>query len=554
MTTMTGDRTRDELFGSGGPFEIVEEQVLGAKMSVFKNRRRSALVLLDEMRALGDEEHLIFGDRRISFREHYESIHAWAALLQDRYGIQPGDRVAILGANAPEWLQIFWATLCCGGVAAALNGWWTAQEVAYGLELVEPRLLVGDTRRLARHDSGAAVPVLDWEVGGQEALDAYAGAAPTDAVIDEDDPAVILFTSGTTGFPKGAVLSHRAVVGFVEVPGAVRAQQLSAAGVDASQVPRETLLVTTPFFHVSGAFAIGVLAMANGSKCVLRQGGFDPEDALRLIERERVTSWAALGSSGPRVARDPALTRYDTSSLTRVSFGGAPTSPATADMLRAAFPNAAQSMGTAYGLSECCAMGTIVGGPEYESFPTSVGRPAPTVEIEIRDADGHALPEGEKGEIFVRSPYVMLEYWANPGATQESVCADRWLATGDVGHFEEGRLYVHSRERDMILRSAENIYPVEIENRLEAHPAVGEAAVIGVDHPDHGQEVKAVVVAAPGESLSVAALEVWCREALAGFKVPTQWELRATALPRNASGKVLKTVLAGEAPDPGVGD
>ena len=539
-----------DLFGAGGAFEIHEEEVLGARMPVFRDRKRSALELLDDVLAYGDEEHLVFGDRRLSFREHHERIQAWATLLREEYGVRPGDRVAVLGANSPEWLHVFWATLCCGGVAAAFNGWWTEPEIAYALDLVQPRLLVGDTRRLARLAEPPEVPVLDMEADGEARVAPLLGSSLDPPSIREDDPAVILFTSGTTGFPKAAVLSHRAVIGFVQVPSAVRTQQLQAAGVDPDAVPRETLLVTTPFFHVSGAFAIGVLAMANGSKCVLREGRFDPGDALRLIERERVTSWAALGSSGPLVARHPELARYDTSSLTRISFGGAPTSPATATSLREAFPNAAQSMGTAYGLSECCAIGTIFGGPEYESFPTSVGRPAPTVSIEIRDGDGNPVSDGQKGEICLRSPYVMLEYWGNPEATRESVRADRWLASGDVGHFEDGRLYVHSRERDMILRSAENIYPVEIENRLEAHSGVAEAAVIGVDHPDHGQEVKAVVVAAPGAEPTVGELEAWCREALAPFKVPTVWEVRAEGLPRNASGKVLKTVLAGEAEAP----
>ena len=550
MSTNDASPHAPGLFAPGGPFEIVEEEVLGARMPVFRHRKRSALELLDDILAYGDQEHLIFGDRRISFREHHARIQAWAVALREQYGVQPGDRVALLGANSPEWLHVFWATLCCGGVAAAFNGWWTAPEIAYALDLVEPRLLVGDTRRLARLAEPPPVPVLDMQADGEALIQPLLGASPARPAVAEDDPAVILFTSGTTGFPKGAVLSHRAVVGFVEVPSAVRSQQLQAAGVDPGAVPRETLLVTTPFFHVSGAFAIGVLAMASGSKCVLREGRFDPVDALRLIERERVTSWAALGSSGPRVARDPALAQHDTSSLTRVSFGGAPTSPATAERLRKAFPNAAQGMGTAYGLSECCAIGTIFGGPEYQAFPTSVGRPAPTVAIEIRDASGRRLPDGEKGEICLRSPYVMLEYWGNPEATRESVQPGRWLASGDVGHFEDGRLYVHSRERDMILRSAENIYPVEIENRLEAHPEVAEAAVVGVDHPDHGQEVKAVVVLVPGVELAVAELEAWCREVLAPFKVPTVWEWRAQGLPRNASGKVLKTVLLGEVEGP----
>jgi acyl-CoA synthetase (AMP-forming)/AMP-acid ligase II len=544
------DDIEQRIYGPGGPFEIVEEDVLGERMRVFKSRHSNAREILQSILEFGDREHLVCGDRRITFAEHHATIAACAAALREQYAIEPGDRVAILGANTPEWLQAFWATLCLGGIAAAFNSLWTASEIEYGLELVEPKLIVGDRKRLARLERDPGIPVLEIESDFAELVDAQRGAKLPDQPIAEDDPAVILFTSGTTGFPKGAVLSHRCLVAFVQVPASVSALQLALNGIDPASVPPQVIFVTAPFFHVSGAFAIGLLAMAEGSKCVLREGAFDPEDALRLIERERVTSWAALGSVGPRVARHPAREKYDTSSLVRLSFGGAPTSPAIADSLRKAFPNAAQSMGMSYGLSECTAIATMFGGPEFEQFPTASGRPSPTVELEIRGSGGARLPEGEKGEIFIRSPYVMLEYWANPEATKAVIQQGRWLASGDIGHLEGGLLYVHSRDRDMILRSAENIYPAEIENRLEAHPQVREAAVIGVDHPEHGQEVKAIVVSEAGAEPGVDALDAWCRESLAAYKVPTVWELRSEPLPRNPAGKVLKTVLTGQAAEP----
>ena len=205
--------------------------------------------------------------------------------------------------------------------------------------------------------------------------------------------------------------------------------------------------------------------------------------------------------------------------------------------------------GLGYGLSESVATITGISGLELADFPTSVGRASATVEIEIRDPQGKALPEGEQGEVHARSPYLMLEYYRNPEATAKTILPGRWLATGDIGHLENEYLYINSRARDLILRSGENIYPTEIEHRLEAHPTVGEAAVLGVDSEEFGQEVKAIVVPKIGTSggtIDPGQLSIFCQEKLASFKVPTIWEVREEPLPRNASGKILKNVLSGE--------
>jgi acyl-CoA synthetase (AMP-forming)/AMP-acid ligase II len=268
---------------------------------------------------------------------------------------------------------------------------------------------------------------------------------------------------------------------------------------------------------------------------------------LQLIEKERVTAWAALGSMGPRVATHPNLEKYDRSSIENVGFGGAPTSEAVQDLVRRAFPNAKSNLGIGYGSSESVSTAATIRGAEYDLYPTSTGRLVATVELEIRDPDGKALPEGVEGEIHIRSPYVMLGYWRKPEDTRETIKPGRWLATGDIGRMQDGLLYINSRARDMILRNAENVYPAEIENRLERHPQVREAAVYGVDHAEWGQQVKAVIVPEPGTEPDAAELTRWCGETLAAYKVPTAWEIRAEALPRNPSGKILKNVLAGQA-------
>jgi acyl-CoA synthetase (AMP-forming)/AMP-acid ligase II len=551
---MTREEMRARLTGPGAPFEICEESVLGERMHVFKKRARSLRELLAQSAQHGEREYLVEGERRITYAAHLERVAALAAALRERFGIGKGDRVAVLAENRIEWPLAFWATQCLGGITAALNGWWTADEIAYGIADSEPKLLIADKKRLARAGR-VDVPVLEAESAFGELLDAYAGAALPDVPIDEDDPSVILYTSGTTGRPKGAVASQRSIIGFVQTTTFSAAESIAADVVagrmkppDPSQPrPQSIFLATPPMFHLSGLYANIVLQLAFGGKLVIRPGRFDPEAVLQLIEKERVTAWAALGSMGPRVATHPNLEKYDRSSVENVGFGGAPTSEAVQELLRRAFPNAKHNLGIGYGSSESVSTAATIRGADYDAHPTSTGRLVATVDVEIRDPDGKPLPEGVEGEIHIRSPYVMLGYWRKPEATRESLRPGRWLATGDIGRMQDGLLYINSRARDMILRNAENVYPAEIENRLEKHPAVREAAVYGVDHPEWGQAVKAVIVPEPGVDPEPRELARWCGETLAAYKVPTAWEIRREPLPRNPSGKILKNVLAGEA-------
>jgi long-chain acyl-CoA synthetase len=547
---MTTAREIDEkLTGPGGPFEVEIADVLGEPMSVFRNRARSLLELLEASRVHGDKEYIVHGERRIRYGEHVDRVASLARGLSERYGVGPGTRVAILAANCPEWILTFWATVSLGGVVAALNGWWQADEILYGIADSEPNLVVGDRKRLARVTGRElGVPVLEIE-RDFAALEAYApGAALPATPIAEDDPAVILYTSGTTGRPKGAVNTHRGICGFVSVGivnGIKRMMLASAAGAKPQAPMPSCSLVTVPLFHLSGLYAGAVMMLATGGKTVWRSGRFDAGDVLRLIEQERVTNWSALGNMAHQVVAHPDVERYDLSSLRNVGSGGGPTSPEIQERLRKVFKHAADNLGLGYGLSESVTPVAIIGGEELAAHPDSVGSPASTHQIEIRDEQGRPLPEGAEGEIYVRSPYTMLEYWRRPAETAEVIGPGRWLRTGDIGRFEDGRLYINSRARDLILRAAENIYPVEIEHRLEAHPSVAEAAVVGVDHPELGQEVKAIVVPAEGASPDPRELAAWVGETLAPYKVPAHWEVRSRPLPRNAAGKVLKNVLQG---------
>ena len=545
------DEVRAELFGPGGMFEMVEEDVLGHPALVFGNRRRSLRELVANAAAHGDAEFLVLDDQRITFAEFVDLVGSASRALVEDHGIRPGDRVAIYAANCPEWIIAFFATVSVGGIVAAFNGWWTTEEARHALELSEPALLIGDRKRLARLDGiDHGVPVVEIETAFASLLRHPSEPLPTQPIA-EDDPAVILFTSGTTGRSKGAVTSHRGLIGFIDgtfASGAERAMLAAREGEPPAQRLEGQMinLSISPLFHVSGLHGQTMIGITVGAKMVFRRGGFDPEAIMALIERERITNFSALGSMGPRLLDSPAFGRYDLSSLVNVGFGGAPTSPALQQRVREAFPNAAAGVGSGYGSSESVAVVASIGGRAYREHPEATGFISPVFEIEIRDDDGNVLPEGEEGEVHVRSAYTMLEYWRNPEATAATIKPGRWLAMGDIGRMEGELLYLNSRARDMILRSAENIYPVEIEYRLDAHPDVAESAVFGVDHPDLGQEVKAVVVPVAGATVTPDELAAWCGESLAGYKVPSLWEIRAEPMPRNAAGKVLKQVLRGE--------
>jgi acyl-CoA synthetase (AMP-forming)/AMP-acid ligase II len=251
-----------------------------------------------------------------------------------------------------------------------------------------------------------------------------------------------------------------------------------------------------------------------------------------------------------RVIDHPRFSDYDTSSIRMISFGGGPTSPAARAKIQRAFPSIGNNMSNGYGSTETVAAVSSNSGVEYDALPESAGRINPTCAIEIWDERDRPVPDGVEGEVHVRSAYNMLGYWNDPAATRATLKAHGWLATGDIGRLEHGMLTINSRARDMIIRGGENIYPIEVERRLDAHPDIAESSVVGVDHPVLGQEVKAIVVPVAGIVLDTDDVARWVGETLSPYKVPTLWELRTAALPRNASGKVLKTVLVGEATAP----
>lgn len=540
---------RSALTAPGAMFELREEEVRGERMEMFAHRFGSLGEMLESSARFGDRPFIIDGEERVSFAEHLRRVRRLGAALRENYGVQPGDRVAIFAANRWEWVVSFWATIAIGAVPCCFNGHWSADEWEHAARLTEPKVMLADDARIERvADRVGALPVVSFDQGFAALLEA--GVKADEAPIfraKEDALAMLVFTSGTTGRPKAVMMTHRGWVGAVQILLFTDATALVAMG---GQVPGKddvlppndaVQLVTAPLFHVAMLISVVLGGMGNGSAMVLMRGRFDEETAIRLVEVEKVTRWSLLGSVAARVASSPVLAKHDTSSLRSLGVGGAPVSPAVQDKLRAAFPQCALAMGMGYSSTEA-GSATIchAGGQDFLDHPTSTGFATVTTQLEIRDEQDRVLPDGEYGEVHVRSPYIMLGYWRDEAASAKALKPGGWLAMGDIAKLEDGRLYINSRARDLILVNAENVSPVEVEYVLEEHAAVREAAVFAVDDTLTGDAVMAVVALEPGGSADVAALQAWCSERLAHYKVPTRWHIHEGDLPRTASGKLVK--------------
>ena len=552
----------DTLTGPGGPFEVVTDDVRGVPLQVYKSRLGSMRELVDMSNGRGDADFVVQDDRRLSYREHNARVRATASGLAAR-GVQRGDRVALLSANNPEWVVAFWACAAASAICVPLNAWWRAEELQFALEDSGSRVLICDERRweLVKHlpdvlpaleqvyvigtdtPAAGAAPFTELEAGGDP------GGFPS-VDVDEDDIAGIFYTSGTTGKPKGATITHRQTLANLQnlfLLGTVQVMQGSAPPAELSGRAQAASLLIVPLFHTTGCHSTMVLNYASGGKLVLMPPGrFDPDAAMRLIQDERVTSIGGVPTVMWRLLESPDFGSYDLSSVTRISYGGAPSGAELVERITEAFPNVKAGLSTAYGLTETASVATAIGGDDYVAHPGSAGRAVPTVELRIVGPDGDDLSHGETGEVWIKGPTVSSHgYWNRPDANAESF-TDGWFHTGDLGRLDaEGYLYIVDRAKDMVIRGGENIYSVEIENVLYEHPDVIDAAVVGVPHKTLGEEVKAVVQLKPGSTTSAADLQRFCAEHLAAYKVPAHLDLVTQPLPRNPAGKILKQALRG---------
>ncbi len=546
---MTIDEAHAMLTGEGGFFETTTEAVGGVDMTVLKNRmpHLRALLANSANHGGGDARYYVFDDgREATYVQNIVAVASLAEALADRHGIEKGDRVAILAANCPEWIQTFWAVTSLGAIAVAMNGWWTEDEIRYALELTEPKLLIADQRRLERLTSDAGLPVVAIETDFVELIEHNPGAELPTTELDEDDPACILFTSGTTGRPKGAIITHRNFLAYVACAFLLGARDAFRYPPD-PDTPPLLALAASPLFHISGLHACAVTAMASGLGHVWTTGRFDAEKILRLTEQYGITRWSGVTTQVWRIIEHPKLGEYDTSTVNSIGGGGSVWSPELQQACRRALPGVELTVSVGYGLTECSGLATHAGSDLLIDHPDTVGQPIPTCDIAIMDDDDQPVPDGVVGNVMMRGPMITPGYWRNPEATAETIRPGGWLRSGDFGRLENGMLFLASRRSDLIIRGGENIYPAEIENRLDEHPGVHEATVFGVDHRELGQEVKAVVVPHEGVTLDDAELCAWIGATLAPHKVPAHWEVRSEPLPRNATGKVLKNVVAGDA-------
>ncbi|HUF32441.1 MAG TPA: class I adenylate-forming enzyme family protein [Acidimicrobiales bacterium] len=557
--TLSYEDAAAQVTAPGERFEIARVQAAdGTSFNAFKNAPESLRAVFDTARKRGDDTFLVYEDERWGFDEVMRHVDALATLLVETYGVSKGDRVAIGMRNYPEWVIAFAAITSVGGVSVSLNALWTEDEMDYALEDSGTSVLIADRERVERGAPACArlgIKVLAVRTGDAD-IDAHRweevlpfGAPMPDIDVDPDDDATILYTSGTTGRPKGAVSTNRAIVQALLGFGCRTAiQRLRRPEESSTANDPPAFILIVPLFHVTGCVPVMLSCFSAGIKLVIMYK-WDPERALELIERERVTNFVGVPTQSWDLLESPRFGDFDTSSLVSVGGGGAPAPPELVKRVASSFVQGRPSIG--YGMTETNAYGPQNSGQDYTEHPTSTGRAAPVLEIEVRDADDRALPRGERGEIWFKGPHLIRGYWGKPEATAETI-VDGWLRTGDIGRVdEEGFVYVEDRAKDMVLRGGENVYSAEVEAAIYEHPAVYEAAVFGVPHERLGEEVAAVVYPRPGLDLTVEEIQAHVGERLAPFKVPSRITIVGEQLPRNPAGKILKRELrdqmAGEA-------
>ncbi len=540
------DEAMAQVTASGGQFEVGDAIINGAPQRVFVNAPPNLSAFFNL--APSESTFLVYEDESYTFAQVRETSAALGAALVDRYGVVKGDRVAVAMRNFPEWVISFAAITSVGAVSVSMNSWWTEDEMDFALQDCGAKVLIADDIRIDR--SLAACSRLGTQIIGVRLAAVPAGVdAWNDVVVPgtpmplvevgPDDDATILYTSGTTGRPKGAVSTHGAIIqAMMAFSCRAAAERLRQPSEPSSTPPAFILIV--PLFHVTGCVPVMLGCFAGGVKLVIMYK-WDVDKALELIERERITNFVGVPTQSWDLVHSPRFAEFDTSSLRDIGGGGAPAPPALVEKVANSFAKGKPTIG--YGMTETNAYGPGNRGQDYLDKPTSSGRVVPIMQIGIRGPLGEDVPIGERGEIWFKGPNLIRCYWNRPEATAETI-VDGWLRSGDLGHLDdEGFIYVEDRVKDMILRAGENVYCAEVEAAIYEHPSVHEAAVFGVPHERLGEEVAAAVYVKEGGTLTLDELRTHVGVRLASFKVPTYVVFFQEALPRNASGKILKREL-----------
>ena len=550
------ERVMEQLTVKGGMFELTQVEVNGLQYQAYNAAPSSVTELINRGRDFGDSTFLVYQDERISFAEFFRLVDQVAFCLQQDYGVKPKDRVAIAMRNYPEWMVFYLAILDIGAVAVPLNSWGQTKELTYGLEGAQVAMVACDGDRLALIEDFVQEHQLPTIVVRSEEQSSYVtplkdllveipqDAAPEYVGIYSDDPAMIMYTSGTTGLPKGAVVSHRnicnAILNFECTMTANAMLSSEIIGKAMAKGYPQAALLAVPLFHVSGCLSQFIPSLRMGRKLVILHK-WNAADALRLIEQERITSFGGVSNMIQEMLDAPEFASTDLDSLFGIGGGGGAQPPHLEELIQAKMPDALA--GTGWGLTESTATGTSCTGSTYLAHPTSTGLAAPIVSLKICDARGHEVPQGETGEVWVYSATNISGYWNNLDATQQTF-RDGWLRSGDMGYLnEDGYLFIAGRIKEVVIRGGENIYPVEVEQCIATMPGVKEVAAVGIPNQDYGEELVAGVVPHSENCISERQVQGFVAERLAKFKVPAWVFCQTDPLPRNATGKLLKRKL-----------
>jgi len=555
--TMTFQEACAAVCAPGSMFEIQETEVLGRTSKVFAGTPPNIRALF-ELAALRTDEFIIFENERWTMPQVLKLAGQIGHLLVNELGVTKGDRVAIAMRNYPEWIAAFAAITSVGAVVVPMNAWWVTDELVFAIEDSGSKVVIADAERLQRMQDAAPgaidAKLIVVRATGElpegvlnldEAVAQLEGATMPDAEIAPDDDMTILYTSGTTGRPKGAVSTHRAVLSALiafaarAAVSAVREPE-DPATVEEGGAPQTAFMLCVPLFHVTGLVPVMLGSFVSGAKLVMTYK-WEPNRALELIEQERVTNFVGVPTMSWDLLEAETFAERDTSSLRSVGGGGAPMPPELVKRIDENFQRGRPGLG--YGMTETNAYGPQNAGDAFINNPKSTGRPVPIMDVKVTDLEGNDLAVGETGEIWFRSPSLIRGYCNRPEATAETI-VDGWLRSGDIGHVDdEGFVYVSDRAKDMILRGGENIYCAEVEATIYEHPAVYEAAVYGIPNERLGEELACHVMVKQGETLDAGDLQKFVGERLAKFKVPSVITIVNESLPRNASGKILKRDL-----------
>jgi acyl-CoA synthetase (AMP-forming)/AMP-acid ligase II len=529
--------------GEGGKVQVGRDPDSG--LAIVTSLPPTLPTLFDIFCALhANVEALVAGDERLTFADLNRHATALARALVGR-GLAKGERVGIVMRNCPAWVVAWMAVLKAGGVATLLNGWWQGEEMRHAIDLTTPTLIIADAPRGARLQAGgctAPLAILPIERHLDEALAPLLGG--TDAnlpIVLPGDDATILFTSGSTGPAKGAVSTHRAVTTgvYTYAMGLVALLGIRQASGDPPAPPRT--LLNVPLFHVTGEVPVLLNSFVVGRTMVMMPK-WDPEEALRLIEKEKITYFVGVPTMSMELAQAPGREKYDLSSLTDIAAGGAPRPVSHVARLEKTFAGAQPALG--YGLTETNAVGCINFWSNYHDKPASTGRVMePLVELAILGADDAHLPAGERGEIAIRSAANIRGYWNDEAATRAAFTADGFVRSGDIGYLDDdGYLFIVGRKKDIIIRGGENISAEEVEAAIYADPAVSEAAVFGIADERLG-EVPAAVIYSEKGGIDAETLRASLATRLAPFKLPAAIWFSAEPLPKLGTGKIDKRAL-----------